>query len=81
MPQQKGSAKELKQNNDAMVASMGKKNPGENLRAQEKTCPCCNKFVRIDVECGHCGHRFRYKCEDTTEEHVKNHYPEDIQCL
>ena len=78
---QKGSGKELNQNKDARVTDIGKRIAGKNLRGKQKEeinkeiCPYCNKYVETGIECGQCGNWFHYKCEDTTEEQVKNHYP------
>ena len=76
---QKGSGEELNQNKDARITGIGKRIARKNLRGKEKEeinkeiCLCCNKYVEISVEFGQCGNWFHYKCEDTTEEQVKNH--------
>ena len=81
---QKGGGEELNQNKDARVTGIGKRKAWKNLRKKEKqainkeVCPCCNKYVETGVECGQCGNGFHYKCEGTTEEQVKNHYPEHM---
>ena len=58
VPHQKGSGEELNQSKGARVTGIGKRNAGKNLRVTEKeeinkaVCPCYNKYVETDVECG-----------------------------
>ena len=84
---QKGGGDELNQNEDARVTYTGNRNAKKNLRGKEKEeinkeiCLCCDKYVGTGVECGQCGNWFHYKCEDTTEEQVKNHYPAHMQYI
>ena len=84
---QKGSGEELNQNKDARVKGIGKRIAGKKLRGKGKEeidkeiCLCCNKYVEIGVECGQCGNWFHYRCEDTTKEQVKNHYPAHMQYI
>ena len=87
VPDQKGSGERLNQNKDARITGIGKRKAWKNLREKEKEqinkeiCPCCKKYVETGVECGQCGNRFHYKCEGTTEEQMKNHYPERMQYI
>ena len=70
---QKGSGEELNQNKDARITGIGKRIARKNLWGKEKEeinkeiCLCCNKYIETG------GNWFHYKCEDTTEEQVKNH--------
>ena len=82
---QKGSGEELNQNEDVRVTGIGNRIAGENLGGKEKEeinkeiCLCCNKYLETGLESEQCGNWFYYECEGTTEEQVKNNFPEQVQ--
>ena len=53
----------------------------EKEEINKEICHYCNKYVETGIECGQCGNWFHYKCEDTTEEQVKSHYPAHMQYI
>ena len=65
----------------AQNSSNLEKKTNETRNVLRNTCPICDKYVKVGVQCGYCQRWFHFKCKNTTEEQVLKKYLAEQQYI